>query len=90
MFQFAGFPLHAYGFSMQWQRSTLPGCPIRMSADRWIFAPPRSFSQLITSFFGSQCQGIHPTLLFVDRLPRATCVPGIPALFVRAALRDLA
>ena len=24
-----------------------------------IFAPNRSFSQLITSFFGSQCQGIH-------------------------------
>ena len=24
---------------------------------QWIFAPPRSFSQLITSFIGSQCQG---------------------------------
>ena len=35
------------------------GCPIRRSADRWIFAPHRSFSQLITSFIGSQCQGIH-------------------------------
>ena len=29
------------------------GFPIQTSADRWIFAPPRSFSQLITSFFGS-------------------------------------
>ena len=29
------------------------GFPIQISADRWIFAPPRSFSQLITSFFGS-------------------------------------
>ena len=28
-----------------------------------IFAPNRSLSQLITSFFGSWCQGIHPTLL---------------------------
>ena len=36
---------------------------IRISMDRWIFAPPHSFSQLITSFFGSWCQGIHPTLL---------------------------
>ena len=31
---------------------------IRKSAAQWIFAPPRGFSQLITSFFGSQCQGI--------------------------------
>ena len=30
-----------------------PGSPIRTSADQRIFAPPRSFSQLITSFFGS-------------------------------------
>ena len=36
---------------------------IRISTARWIFAPPRSFSQLITSFIGSWCQGIHPMLL---------------------------
>ena len=29
------------------------GFPIQISAALWIFAPPRSFSQLITSFFGS-------------------------------------
>ena len=29
------------------------GFPIQTSADQWIFAPPRSFSQLITSFIGS-------------------------------------
>ena len=29
------------------------GFPIQTSADQRIFAPPRSFSQLITSFFGS-------------------------------------
>ena len=34
------------------------GFPIRKSAGRWIFAPNRSLSQLITSFVGSQCQGI--------------------------------
>ena len=35
------------------------GCPIRKSAGRKVFAPHRSLSQLITSFIGSQCQGIR-------------------------------
>ena len=35
---------------------------IRTSTDWWIFAPPRGFSQLITSFFGSWYLGILPTL----------------------------
>ena len=35
------------------------GSPIRISAGHRIFAPHRSFSQLVTSFFGSQCQGIR-------------------------------
>ena len=35
---------------------------IRKSAAHWIFAPPRGLSQLVTSFFGSQCQGIRPAL----------------------------
>ena len=30
-----------------------PGCPIRKSPDRWIFAPTRGLSQLVTSFVGS-------------------------------------
>ena len=34
------------------------GCPIRISPDQWVFAPPRSFSQLVTSFFASESQGI--------------------------------
>lgn len=38
------------------------GFPIQRSVDQGIFAPPHGFSQLITSFFGSQCQGIHPAL----------------------------
>ena len=63
MFQFAGFPLHAYGFSIQWQEFFLPGFPIQTPAGLRISAPHRSFSQLITSFIGSQCQGIHPALL---------------------------
>ena len=36
------------------------GFPIRKSADRGLFAAPRSLSQLVTSFFGAWCQGIHP------------------------------
>ena len=42
------------------------GFPHSDISDQWIFAPPRSFSQLITSFIGSQCQGIHPALLMLD------------------------
>ncbi len=37
---------------------------IRISTDHWIFAPPRSFSQLVTSFFGAMYQGIL-RMLFV-------------------------
>ena len=39
------------------------GCPIRKSPDHGLFAPPRSLSQLITSFFASESQGIPRTLL---------------------------
>ena len=35
------------------------GSPIRRSAGHRIFAPHRSLSQLVTSFVGSQCQGIR-------------------------------
>ena len=50
------------------------GFPIRISPDHRIFAPPRSFSQLITSFIGSQCQGIHPALLMLDLLQSAATI----------------
>ena len=40
------------------------GFPIRISADYRSFAAPRSFSQLVTSFIGSQCQGIPLVLFF--------------------------
>ena len=42
------------------------GFPIRISADHGICTPPRSFSQLVASFIGSQCQGIHPVLFLRD------------------------
>ena len=38
------------------------GFPIQTPMALWIFAPPHGFSQLIASFFGSQCQGILPVL----------------------------
>ena len=42
---------------------TRPGFPIRISTGQWLFAPLRSFSQLVTSFIAFWCQGIHPMLL---------------------------
>ena len=66
MFQFPRFPSIRYGLAYGYMRVAHVGFPIRISPDQWIFAPPRSFSQLITSFIGSQCQGIHPALLLLD------------------------
>ena len=59
MFQFPGF---AFVFQ-RISRWIGMGCPIRKSTDQWLFAPPRSLSQLITSFFASRSQGIPRTLL---------------------------
>ena len=39
--------------------SHLLGSPIRISPDHRLLAPPRSFSQLATSFIACSCQGIH-------------------------------
>ena len=39
------------------------GCPIRIFTDQRLFAPPRNFSQLITSFIVSESQGIPRTPL---------------------------
>ena len=39
------------------------GCPIGKSPDQRLFAPPRSLSQLITSFIASESLGIRRTLL---------------------------
>ena len=63
MFQFTGFPPAHYVF-MYGYRFNAVGLPIQISVDHGLFAAPRGFSQLITSFFGSQCQGIRPALLF--------------------------
>ena len=61
MFQFP-----AFAFLTEWYIFNIPGCPIRISADQGLFAPTRSFSQLITSFFACESLGIHHTLLFAS------------------------
>ena len=59
MFQFAGFPPRG---SRRGAHGPLPhaGSPIQTPADRRASAAPRSFSQLVASFVGPQCQGIRP------------------------------
>ena len=45
-----------------WQIFNLPGCPIRTCADQFLFADPRAFSQLTTSFIGIGSLGILRSL----------------------------
>ena len=45
------------------QASSLTGSPIRTSGHHGLFAPTPGFSQLVTSFFASESQGIPRTLL---------------------------
>ena len=59
-FSSPGSPLYTIFFIYRYMALRHVGSPIQISAALWIFAPPRGFSQLITSFFGSQCQGILP------------------------------
>ncbi len=59
MFQFTGF-----AFLTEYYTFSIVGCPIRISADHIVCADPRSFSQLITSFFASGSLGIPHTPLF--------------------------
>ena len=42
----------------------LPGAFRSLSRPSSLCAAPRSFSQLVASFVGSQCQGIRPALFF--------------------------
>ncbi len=58
MFQFSGLTSDIIGYLI-----AKVGCPIRIFADQRLFAPPRNFSQLITSFFVSESQGILRTPL---------------------------
>ena len=62
-FSSAGIPPYGYVFTAQYLSIAQVGSPIRKSADQYLFTVPRSLSQLVTSFFGSWCQGIRPVLL---------------------------
>ena len=68
MFQFAGFPSVRYGLAHGCTGLPRAGFPIQRSADHGTCAPPRSLSQLVASFFGSQCQGIRPVLFLLGQL----------------------
>ena len=50
------------------------GFPIRISPDRWLFTPPRSFSQCPTSFIGTGRLGIHHKLLVASSRDAEMCV----------------
>ncbi len=57
-------PLHKLWIHLWMHELLHADCSIRTSADQCLLTAPRSFSQLTTSFFGSQCQGIHSALFF--------------------------
>ena len=59
MFQFPTFAFYLHRIS----RLLGMGCPIRVSADWFVFANTRSLSQLVTPFFASESQGILRTPL---------------------------
>ena len=61
MFQFSGFAHLSVYYVFN-----IVGCPIRISTDQFVCANPRSFSQLITSFFASESLGIPHTPLFTS------------------------
>ena len=61
MFQFPGF-----AFLAEYHAFSMMGCPIRKSPDQFLFADPRSLSQLITSFFASESLGIPHTPLITS------------------------
>ena len=64
MFQFGGFPSITYGFSYGSMILHHRGFPIRKSTGQSLFPAHRSLSQVIASFIGSWCQGIHLMLFF--------------------------
>ena len=59
MFQFSGSSHIDLCIQSMLTSVCLPGFPIRKSPDQRLFAPTRSLSQLIASFFAYWCQGIH-------------------------------
>ncbi len=77
-FSSPGSPRYAYVFSIRCTGSARAGFPIQTSADHRACAAPRSFSQLATSFFGSQCQGILPALFLLFPPPPHSVAAAVP------------
>src|ERR1700759_5503608 len=75
MFQFPGFAPYCYG-NHCWL-----GCPIRTPADQFLFADPRSFSQLTTSFFAFESLGIPHTPFLTSIISYLTFVEWIRATY---------
>ena len=76
-------------FTVQYWSIAPVGSPIRKSRDRWIFAPPPGLSQLVTSFFGSWCQGIRrmlflawPSIRTISRSPALNYVSKLLSVFL--------
>ncbi len=63
MFQFPPLSPSCLCVQQEVSRRSEMGCPIRKSPDQRVFAPPRSLSQLTTSFIDFSCQGILRMLL---------------------------
>ena len=61
-FSSPGSPLYTMDSCTNTQTLLCVSFLIRRSSAQRLLAPPRSLSQLTTSFIGSQRQGIHPTL----------------------------
>ena len=71
MFQFPAFAF----LNRNDTSSTYRVAPFGYPGVKWLFAPNPGFSQLITSFFASESQGIH-------RLPFFTCLLLLFILFL--------
>ena len=63
MFQFPSFPTHSYVFTVRYLILHQVCSHIRKSTGLCLFTANRGLSQLVTSFIGSWCQGIHFMLL---------------------------
>ena len=79
MFQFPALASRCAG----WCPFRTPGCPIRISADQRLLAPPRGLSQLATSFIASESLGIHRTPLSIS------VIYFLPSANGRAYLQNL-
>ncbi len=67
-----------FGSPRRSHRFTVRGSPIRTSADHWVCAPPRGFSQLTTSFLAFTRLGIHRVPLVACQIPLPICYFVLP------------